>query len=504
MLKVRRAMREGKRRIMVCAPTGSGKTEMAMKPLIGAAAKGNKATFACDRIPLVGQTSRRLHKYGIIHGIAQGENTMGRLLPIQVASIQTIERRGYWDDEVEIFVWDEAHTKHRKLQQAASQSGAYIIGLSATPITEGLGEFWECVVNVATTKQLLTEINPDTGRTYLCPLTMYAAQEIDMQGALVDNTGEWRTKEVEKRGKNIIGDIVPEWTRRTYQHFDGPVQTLVFSRSVAQGEEICRAFLDAGVEARQSTYMDKQGETDQTVQDFADRKFQILISVDKFVKGYDNPEVRCIIDCNPRRTSLAALLQGMGRGMRDAPGKMECLYIDHVGNISGWYYDIMEFWENGVTALDDKYIDRVRVEGRKRKEAICPQCSYVVGHFSRTGGICPSCGWQAPQSLLRSVPGKTQKVTGPMGERQEKPQKGWDKPQDWTWRQLCTLALRYKKGDMVAAKKSAAGMFKGIFGDWPPWSWGLSPAGEPVDIQVEKRVRSNNIRRAKGKGKSGP
>ena len=504
LAEVRSAMRAGNKRVMLYGPTGFGKTEVSLVPMKGAADKGKHATFLCDRIPLVSQTSKRLSGYGIQHGVAQGKNTERLYLPLQVMSMQTMERRGYWDPELDLLVYDEAHTNRRKILDAAKEWGGYVLGLSASPITKGLGRFWDCVVNGATTVQLLKTINEDTGRPYLCPLTFYAAREINMQGAQITSTGEWLVSHVEMRTSQIIGSIVPEWKRRTDQHFQGPVPTLAFSRSVKQGEQIRDAFLEAGIDARQSTYMDNRDDTDEIVEDFANGKFPVLISVDKFVKGYDNKQVQCILDCNPRRTSLAPLIQGMGRGMRDMAGKSTCLYIDYCGNISGWYEEIQDIWVNGISELDDRFVGLVRREGRERKEITCPACGFMTGSLSKTGGICPSCGWQRPQKPLESVPGYTERVEG-LDDEQAAPKgdKGWRHDPDWTWRQMSTYFLMTKKGDQEAAATRARAMYMNFFGEWPRWGRELEITDEPISDELKKRVRYHDIRYQNSKKKKG-
>ena len=83
------------RRQVLCAPTGSGKTEIAMSIIEEAADKGNRILFIVDRQNLVRQTSERFFNAGLRHGVAMGAETFGRQEPIQVASAQTLERRGF-------------------------------------------------------------------------------------------------------------------------------------------------------------------------------------------------------------------------------------------------------------------------------------------------------------------------------------------------------------------------------------------------------------------------
>ena len=383
--------RDGHKRIMLCAPTGAGKTEIAIYLIQEAGAKDQKVAFVADRVVLVDQTSKRLSQYGIRHGVAQGNNTRGRAEPIQVWSSQTIARRGRWPD-LDLLLIDEAHTQHKTLLSLARRWDGPVVGLTATPLSPGLSKHYSTVVNVTTTDRLLAD-------SYLAHLRVYAGKEINMTGAR-KALGEWQNKEVRERSRPIIGDIIGEWERRTQEHFGGPVKTLAFSADVAHGEEICRAFEAAGHDFRQSTYRDSSKSDEEMIEAFRRGEFSGLVSVEKFVKGFDVPDVRCIIGARPYSSSLAMVIQQMGRGMRTADGKKYCLYLDHAGNVAGWYGDIRAFWAAGVDELpgDDARPRKQRREGSERADVVC-QCGFISPLQERE---CAACGLRRKRGTERS------------------------------------------------------------------------------------------------------
>ena len=473
----------GHARQILCSPTGSGKTEIAIHLVDRARKRGMRVAFVCDRRVLVQQTSERFAKYGISHGVAMADDSFGRSMPIQICSVQTIEKRGYWP-ALDLLVIDEAHTQHKGVLKFAKNWGGPVIGLTATPLTEGLGQWYSHVVNAVTTDQLLAD-------GYLAPLKIYAATEIDMRGAKKGNDGEWLRSEVRTRGHKIVGDIVSTYERMTRQHFGGPVKTLMFSADIAHGEDLCRAFQAAGHDFRQSTYRDSEDNTEVLVEAFRRGDFTGLVSVERFVKGFDVPDVLCMIGARPYSSSLASVIQQMGRGMRTAEGKDKCLYLDHSGNVAGWYDDVVDFWAHGVDRLDvaEKRKPKRR-EGEDRPDVVC-DCGFVLQAGMQS---CPACG-----AARRKRRTRTEVVPGRMEEWAPAQPTEWMKDEPWVWSQLSRLALEHKGGDMEAARKSAAGYYKGLYGRWPGWGRVLDPCQESVDERVSKRVKYNLIRYAKSR-----
>ena len=69
--KIRQGFSNGHRCQLLYAPTGFGKTEVAMAIMKAVAENYKKTAMVMDRVVLVDQTSARLDKYGIDHGVMQ-------------------------------------------------------------------------------------------------------------------------------------------------------------------------------------------------------------------------------------------------------------------------------------------------------------------------------------------------------------------------------------------------------------------------------------------------
>lgn len=69
--QLREGFKQGHRSQLLYAPTGFGKTEVAIYLMKATAEKYNRAAIVLDRLVLVDQTSMRLSKYRLSHGVFQ-------------------------------------------------------------------------------------------------------------------------------------------------------------------------------------------------------------------------------------------------------------------------------------------------------------------------------------------------------------------------------------------------------------------------------------------------
>lgn len=118
------------------------------------------------------------------------------------------------------------------------------------------------------------------------------------------------------------------------EHVRGPGRksTLVFGDSISAVRDITREFLAAGVTAAGIT-----GDTEKTVRASAVQRFRrqelsVLVNCAVFTEGTDIPCVDTVILA--RGTRSEALFQQMvGRGLRQFPGKENCLVVDMCANV---------------------------------------------------------------------------------------------------------------------------------------------------------------------------
>jgi DNA repair protein RadD len=140
----------GRRRVLLVAPTGAGKTVIACTIVGEAAAKGLRILFLAHRRELIQQASRKLFSLGVDHGIVQAGFPSRPAERVQIASIQTLYARAVRTRKIELpaaelLIIDEAHhcpaRTYRQLVRAYSE--AVILGMTATPCRSdgrGLGK----------------------------------------------------------------------------------------------------------------------------------------------------------------------------------------------------------------------------------------------------------------------------------------------------------------------------------------------------------------------------
>lgn len=399
LTKLKQGFMDGHDHQLIVAPTGAGKTEMAMALMEAVREKGNRCAMVLDRIVLCNQTSERMQKYRIPHGVFQSGHWRFRAYePIQICSAQTLERRGGLR-ELKLLIIDEAHqTRKSTVDFIKRNPGVKVVGLTATPFTKGLGKIYTNVVSSITTSELVE-------KKRLVPLKVFISKEIDMEGAK-KVAGEWSQDEATERGMKITGDIVSEWANKTKEIFGGPRKTVVFCAGVAHGADLAAKFQAAGFNFISLSYRDDDQFKEEVIKDFSrpDTEIHGLIATDILTKGFDVPDVMVGISARPFSKSLSSHIQQMGRVMRCAEGKEFALWLDHSGNYLRFRDDWDDVFANGVSSLDDGK-EKAKKEPTKKEKADskCPKCDHLWPSSSDT---CPCCGFvRARKNSVHAVPG---------------------------------------------------------------------------------------------------
>lgn len=446
--KLRAGFVAGHRCQMVMSPTGSGKTILAMFLIQESLMRGKRTIFVADRRTLINQTSQVADSLGLIsHGVMMSNHwRFNPDLHFQIASAQTLARR-QWPD-ADLIIIDEAHTQLKAWTEHIPHCRGAVIGLSATPFSDGLGKLFSNLIN-ATTMRELTEAG------ILVPMRVLSCTRVNMKGAATAG-GEWTDLAAQERGMAIIGDVVHEWIKHAENR-----KTIVFGSTIAHCEGIAREFNNAGVMATVFTAETTEAERKEILDEFkkSDSLLKVLVSVEALAKGFDQKDVSCICDVRPLRKSLSTAIQMWGRGLRSSPetGKKDLLLLDFSGNIVRFAEDYEAIFHDGLDVLDageklDKAIRKDGEDDEQDHHSGCPQCQYKP--FKRR---CISCGFEITrESLIEHEAGqmvefKVGKTT--VGNKLK------------VWEQAVTLCRG--QGRPETARGRAAHLYKSITGEFP-------------------------------------
>lgn len=151
-----RVIAAGKRRVILVAPTGAGKTVLASAIIKAAVAAGQKVLVLAHRREIITQTSAKLHAHAVPHGIIQAGFKRSRSESVQVASVQTLWQRAIRAETMQLppadlLVIDECHHCPAKTYQRIIDAypNAILLGLTATPCRgdgRGLGGIFETII----------------------------------------------------------------------------------------------------------------------------------------------------------------------------------------------------------------------------------------------------------------------------------------------------------------------------------------------------------------------
>ena len=398
---LRTGFRSNHNRQVLAAPTGAGKSRIMESMIRSAMEKGSRIMFICERRILVDQFSAHLDRAGIDHGVLMAGHW--RFRPdrqVQVASAQTIERMESLPTTDIVFI-DELHACMRKsiINMLERQPKLRVVGATATPFHPVIGKYFTNVVSVTSMADLVKE-------KFLVPFRVFVAKEIDTSGLKVV-AGEWKKDDLEKRGQQIVGDVVADYIRISNQVFGGYRKTICFSCGIAHGAELAQKFNEAGINAVQISSEDNEEYRDEVLKDFArpDSEIKVVISVGSRGRGFDQSDVDYVILARALKKSFSEHVQMVGRGARIHPGKEMCVNEDNSGNWLRFADDWDKLYHDGVQELGQGQDAKPKKEpSQEQKDACkCPKCSMVWAG----GDTCLNCGFvRVKRNEVIAIPGE--------------------------------------------------------------------------------------------------
>lgn len=460
------------RRVVVAIPTGGGKTVVGAEVV---ARLGVRTRWTAHRRELLAQARAKV--------------------PPGVGVFSVQERTVVPCD---LLVIDEAHhSPCDSYQRHIKPHAGPILGLSATPYRldgRGLSEVFDELVVPTTTAALIAD-------GYLVkPRTFAARNGPDLRGVKMragDYAKDSLAAAVDK--PSVVGDAVREYRAKC-----PTARAVAFCVTVDHATHVAEAFNAAGIPAAALSGEAGSVERDSTLARLASGVLRVVANCQLLTEGWDLPALDAAIILRPT-ASRSLHLQMLGRVMRAHPGKTSAVVLDHAGNTMrlGFATDPVALTLDGIPK-------------RETGATGLRTCFACYAIFPAGPDVCPECGASLkPEKeeqgslLVAGIGGvedleEIQESATPFAQRAAAWEAfetarvlggrapGWSVHQyqarygEWpiidAERRLLDPAtdeakrVFYATASRIMAAKgktaaAAAGMFKGRFGHWPPWSW---------------------------------
>src|SRR6516165_10772471 len=476
-----RHVERSNRSILLVAPTGSGKTVIASAIVAG---MPRRVLVVAHRREIVNQTSDKLTALGVYHGVIQAgeEKKLRPMAAVQVASIQTLHARAIRSSTMlmplaDLVIIDEAHhacaaTYGRILE---AYPDAIVLGLTATPCRgdgRGLGGIFETMIECPQVAELI-------GGGYLVKARVYAPVNPDLTGVRTVK-GDYHESQLADRmdRAKLVGDIVTHWHKYGERR-----RTIAFACSVAHSIHIRDEFVKSGVRVEHLDGTTPEPERNAMLARLASGETEVITNCMVLTEGFDLPDIGCITLARPTK-KMGLFRQMIGRGLRTADGKKDCIILDHSGAVfeHGFPEDRVE-WPLAPDRKAKSPAHTTRV-ARKTKLVECSQCSAI----RLPGEPCPHCGF-LPQRPARDVfvgEGELGLVSNGRARAT---------PNDPATRQRWHSMLKHIANERGYKPGWIAHKYREKFGVFP--SWHADPVPIPPSPEVKSWVRSRAIAYAK-------
>lgn len=371
--QVRHEIKKGHKRIVLCSPTGSGKTIMFSYMVQKHIEKGGKAILFTHRSELLNQSGGTFEKFGLKPDFIKQGIEPDLTASLHIAMVETFNRRkidyAKFIKGKTLVIFDEAHLQNFTKIMDLIPELAIVIGSTATPFRPAksvqMSDFYSSLVQVMDTQDVI-----DLGK--LTPAKSYGI-EIDLKG-LKKTATDYNTAEYYKENKTYIGVV------KNYERHSKNDKAILFASNIKSSKEVCNEFTNKGYNAKHIDGKTPKNQREDILSWFANTSNAILCNCGILTAGFDQADIKTVI-LYRATTSLPLFLQMCGRGSRIAPNK-DCFKILDFGN----NIDRLGFWE-------DKREWQLSYERKTKKEdaapkKICPKCDAINPASVKSCIIC--------------------------------------------------------------------------------------------------------------------
>lgn len=312
---------------------------------------------------------------------------------IVFCGIQSVHKKASKFVKVDLVLIDEVHLVPRKTNTMYQRflsnlkimnPHMRVIGLTATPYRLDSGLLHTGKEALFDAVSYEAELKDMVDQGYLTrlmskqPKTRLDVSSVSIRG------GEFVAGELERAvdrtdvNESVVREIVVLGAERK--------SWLIFCAGVKHATHIAEIVRRYGVSCETIFGDTPSAERDRIVRDFKAGKIRALASMGVLTTGFNAPIVDLLAVLRPTE-STGLYIQIMGRGMRNSPGKEDCLVLDFAGNIAR---------HGPVDRVNPKKPRQSDGEGVAPTKT-CPKCQSIV--FAGTSE-CPDCGYRWPPTPI--------------------------------------------------------------------------------------------------------
>ena len=324
------------KRVIMCAPTGSGKTVIFSEIIRRHLERDlfNRVLVLTHRTELFSQTLSAVVRTGTtVTELKAGmpTNRIHAECRCLVAMVETLKRRDLDQfGRFTLIIVDEAH-RADFFPVLEHYPDAFIIGATATPISASkkkpLKGFYQDIALSVSITDLIEQ-------GYLAKPVHYKAAFDDSN--LRKRAGEYTS---ESQFASMSNHVQYENLVQLWQNHAGGKKTIIFNINQQHTREVDDMFRRQGV--RSTALLSGDKNRDAKVSAFKSGEITVLNNCEIATTGFDIPGIECVV-INRATASLPLWLQMVGRGSRIAPGKSQFEILDFGGNIDRhglWHLD---------------------------------------------------------------------------------------------------------------------------------------------------------------------
>ena len=354
--EIRAAFKDTKR-VVLCLPTGAGKTVVFSEIVRRVLEKGNRVAIVTHRRELLSQAGK-----------------LNRCDILMVETLNNAIKRGKVDlSQYNLLVIDEAHIGNfRKILEGFE---GFVIGATATPVSKPpMAQSYGKLINSVGIGELIAQ-------GYLCNPITYAMHPVDTS-KIATRMGEFTAQGLDDafNRPKVYEGVVQEYVKRWRDK-----KAIVFCVNIEASINTAEAFAKELGEGRVYCVHSKQSALERAdlIEEFMISKYGILVNCGIATTGFDCPDIEVVV-VNRATKSVALWLQMVGRGSRPTASKKEFTILDFGENVHrlGFWQEARD-WGKAFAGMENKKGQGVA------PVKDCPCCGAVLYASAR---FCDFCG----------------------------------------------------------------------------------------------------------------